>query len=211
MTTKTYIRSLFAQEDEMLQSISKGLDERGLPQISVPAEIGKTLYLLVKMVGAKNILEVGSLGGYSSIWLARGLPEEGKLISLELDEVHARFAEENIQKAGLGNKVRFIVGDANESIDELINNDEKYDFFFIDADKPNYLTYLEKAIQLSRPGSVIVADNLFQEGRVFDLNDESPSPVAIREFNQMIASDPRLDSIILPIGDGLGVCRVKGA
>lgn len=211
MSSKLYIRSLFAKEDNVLKSISSGLDERSFPQISVPAEIGKTLYLLVKIAGAKNILEVGALGGYSSIWLARALPKDGKVISLELDETHARFARENIQSAGLGDKVQFIVGDANESIEELIATGKKFDFFFIDADKSNYLTYLEKSIQLATPGAVIVADNLFQEGRIFDEQDESPSPVAIREFNLKISSDPRLDSIILPIGDGLGVCRVKGA
>lgn len=211
MGTKTYIRSLFAQEDNVLQSISTGLDERGFPQISVPPEVGKTIYLLAKIAGATNILEIGALGGYSSIWLARSLPSNGRLVSLELEETHAQFAEENLKKAGLEDQVTFLVGDANVRLDQLIEKGERFDFFFIDADKPNYLTYLEKAVQLSNPGAVIVADNLFQEGRIFDEDDDSPSPSAIRKFNLSISSNPRLESMILPIGDGLGVCRVSGA
>lgn len=209
MRETEYVRSLFVDEDEVLKSIASGLEEREMPQISVPPEVGKTLYLLAKMSGAKRVLEIGALGGYSTIWLARALPEAGKVISLEISQKHADFAAENVAKAGLEDRVAFLVGDAMKSLEELARKGERFDFVFIDADKPNYINYLEKAIQLSEPGAVIAADNLFQHGRIFDENDQAPSPRTIRKFNSQIAGDPRLESILLTIGDGLGVCRVK--
>lgn len=209
MREQAYVRSLFSQEDEVLQSIAPGLAERGFPQISVPAEVGKTLYLLAKLSGARRILEIGALGGYSTIWLARALPETGELVSLELKEEHAEFARENVAKAGLSDRVSFIVGNAKESLDQLVQADASFDFFFIDADKPNYLYYLKRAIQLASPHAVITADNLFQHGRIFDQSDKGTSPATIRQFNQRIAEHPQLESIILTIGDGLGICRVK--
>jgi predicted O-methyltransferase YrrM len=204
-----YVRSLFAPEDEVLQNIASGLDRRGMPQISVPPEVGKTLHLLAGLSGAKRVLEIGALGGYSTIWMARALPEDGQVVSLELKEEHAEFARENVAKAGLADRVTIIVGDAKESLDKLVQSREKFDFFFIDADKPNYPYYLEQAIKLASPNAVIAADNLFQHGRIFDESDQGPSPTTIRQFNRQIADDPRLESIILTIGDGLGVCRVK--
>ncbi|SFJ07693.1 O-methyltransferase [Thermoflavimicrobium dichotomicum] len=204
-----YIRSLFVKEDEVQRSIEQGLAERGMPQISVPPEVGQTLYLLAKIVGAKKILEIGALGGYSSIWLAKALPADGKLISLELKQEHADFALENVQKAGLGDKAEFRVGDAKELLESLKVEGEKFDFFFIDADKPNYVYYLEKAIELAQPGAIITLDNLLFGGRVLDPSDDNPAPNALRKVNQMLANDPRLESILLTIGDGVGLARVK--
>jgi predicted O-methyltransferase YrrM len=204
-----YIRSLFVREDEVLKQISSGLEARNMPQISVPPQVGKTLWLLARIAGAKRVLEIGALGGYSTIWLARALPEDGHVLSLELKEEHAEFAAENVKKAGLEARVTFMVGDARESLQKLAQAEERFDFFFIDADKPGYPDYLEMAIRLAEPGALITADNLFLQGRIFDENEQSISPVTIREFNRSIAEDPRLESILLPIGDGLGVCRVK--
>ncbi|UWE02793.1 O-methyltransferase [Laceyella sacchari] len=209
MREQEYVRSLFAQEDEVLKSIAPGLDERGMPQISVPPEVGKTLYLLARLSGAKRVLEIGALGGYSTIWLARALPADGQVISLELKEEHAAFARENVAKAGLADRVTIMVGDAKESLAKLVESQEKFDFFFLDADKPNNPYYLEQAIALASPGAVIACDNLFQRGRIFDESYQGPAPVTIRRFNRQLAEDPRLESIILTIGDGLGVCRVK--
>ncbi|RAL25906.1 O-methyltransferase [Thermoflavimicrobium daqui] len=209
MTANDYIRSLFVKEDEVQKSIEQGLTERNMPQISVPPEVGQTLYLLAKISGAKKILEIGALGGYSSIWLAKALPLDGKLISLELKQEHADFAIENIQKAGLDQKVSLLVGDASEILDRLEKNGEKFDFFFIDADKLNFVHYVEKAIQLSKPGAIITLDNLLLGGRILDEADQNPAPTAVRQVNQMIAQDPRLESMLLTIGDGLGIARVK--
>ncbi len=209
MQEKEYVRSLFVQEDEVLKGIAAGLAERDMPQISVPPEVGKTLYLLTKISGAKKVLEIGTLGGYSTIWLARALPEDGKVVSLELKQKHADFAMENLTKAGLDTRVSFMVGDAADSLSQLTQRNERFQFIFIDADKMNYLHYLEKAIELAEPGAIIAADNLFMGGKILDESYQGPSPVAVREFNRRIATDPRLESILLTIGDGLGICRVK--
>ena len=206
---QTYIRSLFVHEDAVLSSIEKGLQERGLPQISVPPEIGKFLYLLVKMSKAKRILELGTLAGYSTIWLARALPEQGTITTIDSRQEHTAFAKENIEKANLSKKVSFLVGEAKLVMDRFIEQNQRFDFFFIDADKLSYPEYLEKAIALSEPGAILVADNLLFHGRVLDESDQNDSPQRLRQTNQMLASDPRLESLLLPIGDGIGIARVK--
>lgn len=204
-----YIQSLFVQEDEILSSIKSGLKERGMPQISVLPEIGKFLYLLVKISNAKRILEIGTLAGYSTIWLARALPEGGTITSIEYKREHVAFAKENIKKANLMKKVSFKTGDAKQVMNELIQANESFDFFFIDADKSSYPEYVKKAISLSRPGAIITADNLFFHGRVLDESDQADSPQRLRQTNELLAHDPRLESLLLPIGDGIGIARVK--
>jgi predicted O-methyltransferase YrrM len=209
MNRENYIRSLFVREDEVLRSIAGGLADRGMPQISVPPETGKILYLLAKMCGARDILEIGALGGYSTIWLARALPKEGRLLSLELKEEHASFARENADRAGVGERVEFRIGDALELLEALEDEGTAFDFIFIDADKINYVRYLERAIRLARPGTVITADNVLQRGRVYDDSDRSSSTEAIRRFNEALSRDSRLEAMLLPIGDGLAVARVR--
>lgn len=207
---KEYIRKWFTgEEDDILKDISAGLQKRGWPQISVPPETGKMLYMLVRLSGAKNILEIGTLGGYSTIWMAKALPEHGKIWSLELDQDRIDFAGENVRQAGFEKQVRFIPGDAMGSLKKLEAANSRFDFFFIDADKRCYLQYLEKVISLAEPGAIITADNLFQGGRIFAAKDQSVSTRTISRFNRLIASDERLESFIVPVGDGLGVCRVK--
>jgi caffeoyl-CoA O-methyltransferase len=130
MNQVQYIRSLFAREDEVLRSIAGGLAARGMPQISVPPETGKTLYLLAKMCEARDILEIGALGGYSTIWLARALPREGRLLSLELREEHAAYARENVNRAGVGEQVEIRIGDAMELLTALEEEGASFDFLF---------------------------------------------------------------------------------
>ncbi|MRG27862.1 O-methyltransferase [Laceyella tengchongensis] len=156
MRDLTYIRELFAKEDEVLKSIPNGLAERGMPQISIPPEVGRTLYLLAKISGTTRILELGTLGGYSTIY--------------------------------------------------------RFDFFFIDADKPNFDHYLEKAISLAAPNAVIAMDNLLYFGdSVLDETNDNPILAKLRQVNQTLAQDPRIESMLLPIGDGLGIAKVKSA
>ncbi|EGL83126.1 O-methyltransferase family 3 [Caldalkalibacillus thermarum TA2.A1] len=209
MNTSDYIKTLFVQEDEVLKSVSASLAKNNMPQISVRGEAAKLLYLLVKISGAKNILEIGSLGGYSSIWLARALPDNGKLTSLELEPAYVEVAQNNVKKAGLEKKVMYIVGEARESLSRLISSGEKFDFFFIDADKENYDTYLELAIQCAAPGAIIAADNVLWDGKVLDPQNDEELTEAIRKFNEKAARDSRLESLLVPIGDGLLVSRVK--
>lgn len=209
---KEYIRKWFTgEEDDILKEIGAGLQKRGWPQISVPPETGKMLYMLIRLSRAENILEIGTLGGYSTIWMAKALPEHGKICSLELNQNHIDFAGENVRRAGFEKQVRFIPGDAMESLKKLEAANSRFDFFFIDADKPSYPQYLEKAIALAEPGAIITADNLFQGGQIFADQDQSISTRTISRFNRLIASDERLESFIVPVGDGLGVCRVKSS
>jgi len=204
-----YIRSLFVQEDAILASIEDGLEERGMPRISVPPEIGKFLYLLVKISGAEKILELGTLAGYSTIWLARALPEGGTVVTVDNRQEHTAFARENVQRANLSSKVSFQIGEGVKVMEQLLREKQQFDLFFIDADKLSYPQYIEKAIALSKPGAIIVADNLFFHGRVLDESDQNDAPQRLRQTNQLLAKHPQLESILLPIGDGIGVARVK--
>jgi len=204
-----YIRDLFVEEDDVLASIDSRLSSLGLPLISVPSEVGKWLTMMVRMTGAKQILEVGTLAGYSTICLIRGLNEYGHCTTIELKEEHAKLAREHLDKAGYLDCVTTLVGDASEQLANLIQEDKKFDFIFLDADKVNYPTYLEQVIQLSSPRTVIVIDNLLLGGRVLDEEDRHPAPTAVRKVTQMLASHSRLESILLPIGDGIGVAIVR--
>jgi caffeoyl-CoA O-methyltransferase len=207
-----YIEDLFAPQDEALEAAVRESQRAGLPEIQVSPNEGKLLRLLAEMVGARRILEIGTLGGYSTIHLGRVLPEDGTLISLEIDERHAEVARKNIERAGLEEKVGIRVGDARELLAELAGNDQgPFDLVFIDADKQGYPEYLEWALRLSRPGSLILGDNTIWGGTIIDPQDDSTR--AIHEFNERLARDPRLSAIILPLMrervDGLAIARVR--
>lgn len=207
-TMEQYIDNLYDQDVD-LQRVLDSIQAHDMPQISVPAGYGRMLTILVKMSHAKRVLEIGALGGYSGICLARGLGDDGTLLSLELKSEYADVARANLQSAGLGDKVSYQIGDAKQSLQQLIEAGEQFDFFFIDADKGAYPFYLQSALQLAVPGAIIVADNILQRGRVKDEQVTSPSVQAIREFNRLLTSDPRLDSTILPAYDGIAIARVK--
>ncbi len=207
-----YVEDLFAPQDAALEAALRESQRAGLPEIQISPNEGKLLQLLAEMVGARRILEIGTLGGYSAINLARAMAEKGTLISLEIDERHAEVARENIERASLGEKVEIRVGDARELLAQLAENDEgPFDLVFIDADKEGYPEYLEWSMRLSRPGSLILADNTIRGGSVLDPRDESAR--ATRDFNAKIASDPRLSAIVVPLirerVDGLAIARVR--
>jgi predicted O-methyltransferase YrrM len=208
MTREEYVLDI-VEEDEILQSVRRKIEERGIPAISVAPELGKLLTILVKTCGARRVLEIGALGGYSGICLARGLPDEGKLVSLELNEEYAAFAKSNLAAAGLGHKVEYRVGPAADSLAALAAEGQRFDFFFIDADKPNYPVYLQAAIGLANPGALIVADNVLLQDRVLDPDNHSPSPTAMRQFNAMLKADNRLEATLLPVRDGFAIARVR--
>ena len=208
----SYLEGLFAPPDPALEGALRRSRRAGLPEINVPPNEGKLLHLFAEIAGARRILEVGTLGGYSTIHLARALPEDGALISLELDERSAEVARENVAKAGLENKVEVRVGDARELLAEMVEDGAgPFDLTFIDADKESYPEYLTWALRLSRPGSLILGDNTIRGGSVLDPRDGSAR--ATREFNERIARDPRLSAIVLPIVreriDGLAIARVR--
>lgn len=205
---EAYIEALFPPDPD-LQRVLTGITERGMPEISVPTGYGRLLTLLVAMSEASRVLEIGALGGYSGICLARGLRPEGRLTSLELLQEYADTARDHLAAAGFGSQTEYVVGDATDSLELLKREGRRFDFFFIDADKGGYPRYLEAAIGLAEPGAVIVADNTLLRGRVADPLRTGPSVLAMREFNRMLSEDPRLSGTLLPAYDGLAVMRVK--
>ena len=208
-----YIERLYVPPDESLTQNLKDAATAGLPVINVSPNEGKLLYLIAKMCRAKRILEIGTLGGYSTTWLARALPVDGKLITLELDAKHATVARHSLDRAGVSNRVEIRVGRAVDSLRTLIDHVETpFDLIFIDADKPSYPDYLTLAMQLTRPGTIILADNVIRNGRVLDAQATDANARGARAYNAAIAAHPRLESIVLPIIrenlDGLAISIV---
>ena len=209
-----YIEALLIPSDEALAENLRKAQEADLPTINVSPNEGKLLYLITKIAGAKRVLEIGTLGGYSTTWLARGLPADGKVITLELDPKHAEVAGRNLERAGMASRVEVRVGRATETLRQMIDRREApFDLIFIDADKMSYVEYLDLALQLSHAGTVILADNLIRNGRVIDDLPADESARGAKAFNDALAVNQRLDSIILPIIgdtlDGLSISMVK--
>jgi predicted O-methyltransferase YrrM len=183
-----YLVEALLKRDEILDQALSDSRAAGLPAINVAPNQGKLLQLLAEMVGATRILEIGTLGGYSTIWLARALPPDGRLITLEYEPKHAEVARRNIQRAGLADRVEVKVGPAIETLPSLRG---PFDFSFIDADKASNPGYFAWALKLSRPGSVIVVDNVVRDGRVVDAKGDEAIQ-GIRRMNAMIAAEPRV-------------------
>jgi len=210
-----YIEGLFVPPDAALEQNLVDAQAAGLPAIAVAPGQGRMMYLLAKMANAKRILEIGTLGGYSTTLLARALPKDGKVVTLEFSPLHATVARKNLDRAGVGDLVDIRIGRATETLDKMIAAKEaSFDFVFIDADKTGYVGYLHQVLQLSHSGTVILSDNLIRHGAVlpgFDSPDKDA--VAVSEFNKLIASHPRLESILLPIVkgkiDGMAISLVK--
>ncbi len=210
-----YIDNLFVPRDEALEQNLKDAEAAGLPAIAVSPDQGRMMYILVKMAGAKRILEIGTLGGYSTTLMARALPPDGKVVTLELKPANAAVARKNLDRAGIGHMVEIRVGPASETLDKMIAaGEEPFDFVFIDADKTGYVGYLNQVLQLSHSGTVILGDNLIRHGDVLP-GAAAPDEMAlgVRAFNELIASHPRLESILIPIVkgkiDGMSISRVK--
>ena len=198
---REYILNLFVKQDEALTFTWEDTHQKGLPAISVKPDEGRFLQLLVRICGAAKAVEIGTLGGYSGIWIARGLPPGGKLVTLEKEPYHAEIAREHFKRAGVENQVEIRVGDAHKLLGE-ISGEGPVDFVFIDAEKPGYETYFEWAIEHVRMGGVIAAHNAFRSGSVLDEDATDESTQAIKAFNRRIAAEPRVMSTIYPAGDG---------
>lgn len=206
-----YLTDTVVQPDAALQAALDASDAAGLPQISVSAAHGKLLQLLARLVGARRILEVGTLGGYSTIWLARALPAGGKLISLEALERHAAVARSNLGRAGLSHLVEIRVGQA---LDTLPSVEGPIDLTFIDADKQNNAEYFRWALKLSRPGSVIVVDNVVRDGAVIREESRDAAVQGVRRLLELIAAEPRVSATaVQTVGakgyDGFAVALVS--
>ncbi|WP_351232042.1 O-methyltransferase [Streptomyces sp. NPDC002133] len=188
-----YFIEHLAPADDALDAAVAASDAAGLPQIAVAANQGKLLHLLALTQGARSILEIGTLGAYSTIWLGRALPADGRLVSLEYSPAHAEVARANLAGAGLDKTVEVRVGAALDSLEQLeAEGAGPFDFFFIDADKVNNPNYVEWAVKLSRPGSLIVVDNVVREGAVADASSDDPAVRATRRMVELVGQHPRL-------------------
>jgi caffeoyl-CoA O-methyltransferase len=197
-TVDKYISDLFIKPDEALTAAEQSHKLENIPLINVSPNLGKLLNLFVKLSNAKKILEVGTLAGYSTIWMAKALPADGKLISLELDPRHAEVARKNIHRAGLSSRVEIRIGKAIDLLPQLV--EEKagpFDMIFIDADKPPYAEYFEWALKLSRSGTLIIADNVIRDGKVLDPNHEDPMVKGVQRFNKALAASGKVSATIL--------------
>ncbi|MGP0585057.1 O-methyltransferase [Paenibacillus timonensis] len=208
LTPEQYGDELYAK-DEVLERVTQSIADSGMRDVSIAPGYGRLLTLLVKLAGAKNVLEIGALGGYSGICLARGLSTGGRLLSLELKKENAELAQANLREAGFEQVAGYMVGPALDSLQTLQERGERFDFFFIDADKENYPNYLEYAIKLANPGALIAGDNILLRGRTLNEDKNGPSVQAMRRFNETIARDERLISTLLPAYDGLALAMVK--
>lgn len=210
-----YLDGLFAPADAALEAALAGSSAAGLPSIQVSATQGKLLHLLVRALNARRVLEIGTLGGYSTIWMARGLRPGGRLVTLEVDAKHAAVARANVDRAGVGTLVDLRLGPALESLPALANDGAPFDFTFIDADKPNIPAYFDWAVRLSRPGALIVVDNVIRDGEVADAASTDPAVQGVRRFNEAAAADARVSlTTIQTVGakgyDGFALALVLG-
>ncbi|WMX47279.1 O-methyltransferase [Streptomyces roseicoloratus] len=209
-----YFTDLLARDDEALTAALADSTAAGLPEIAVAPNQGKLLHLLVAAQGARNVLEIGTLGGYSTIWLARALPADGRLVTLEYDPKHADVARGNLARAGFDKTVEMRVGPALDTLPLLEQEGAgPFDFVFIDADKVNNPHYVAWALKLSRPGTLIVVDNVVRGGKVATAHPDDPAVTGTREMFDLVAAEPRLDATALQtVGtkgyDGLLIARV---
>jgi predicted O-methyltransferase YrrM len=186
-----FIGDLLIGDDRALQAALKASDAAGLPAIALSPPQAKLLHLIARIRGARRILEIGTLGGYSTIWLAMALPDDGHLISLELEPRYAEVARANAERAGLAGLIEIRVGAALQSLRELIDEGAgPFDLTFIDADKPSTPEYFQLALELSRPGSVIVADNVVRDGALVDPDSQDPGALGMRRFHELLSRTP---------------------
>lgn len=210
-----YIEELLIHQDEALNKAEASLEEEKMPFISVSPNQGKFLQLMALSCNAKRILEVGTLAGYSTIWMARALPENGELISIEFEPHHAEVAKKNIARAGLDSKVKIITGKATDALEKMIENKtEPFDMIFIDADKPPYTEYFQLALKLAHKGTVIIADNVIRNGDVLDNNSSDEKVLGVQRFNKFLSECKEVNAtIIQTVGvkeyDGMAIAVVK--
>ncbi len=195
-----YARALYAPEDRVLVEIRERQERAGLPPISISADEAQIIAVLLEAVGAKRVLEIGTLGGYSGVWIARALKPGGTLTTIEIDPATAQVARETFQAAGVGDRVNVVEGDARTIVAKL---DPPFDAVFIDADKASLETYFHDAMRLLRVGGLLLCDNVFLDGRVVVDADRKPDVEGVRAFNRLASSDSRLKAAVIPVRDGL--------
>ncbi len=198
--TLEYIRKLFAAEDDVLAAVRQRHSAEGLPAVHISSDEGKLIAVLLRAVGARRVLEVGTLGGYSGIWIARALPPDGKLITIEHDSKHVDAARRAFAEADVSHKIELLEGDAREVLPRLT---PEFDAVFVDADKEPLALYYREAMRLLKVGGLLLCDNALLDKRVVDRADDAADVRGVREFNRLAASDVGLAATIIPIRDGL--------
>jgi predicted O-methyltransferase YrrM len=212
-----YVSDVLVGHDDALEAALFESERAGLPAISVAPNQGKMLWMFARLLGARHILEIGTLGGYSTIWLARGLSPGGRVVTLEADPRHAEVARRNLDRAGVGDRVEVVVGPALDTLSGVeARAAGPFDLFFIDADKPSIPEYFRWALRLARPGSLIVVDNVVRGGAVADAESRDESVRGVRRFNELVAAEPRVTATaIQTVGvkgyDGFALALVDGA
>jgi predicted O-methyltransferase YrrM len=201
-----YIVDNFAAEDDLLRNMPKDAEKQGVPMIHISPEQGKFLQVLIKAINAKKVLEIGSLFGYSTVWMARALPPGGKVISLEMNPLHVKVTRMNAERAGLSEKVDVRQGKALDLL-KTLDADAPFDLAFLDAVKDEYVDYVDHALRLVRPGGLIIGDNASAHGDVWKTppSENGDTIRAMRAFNKRMATDPRLTSVLVPISDGMAI------
>ena len=190
-----YLTAALHEPDPVLDAALHEASAAGLPPIQVSPNLGKLLHLLARLAGARRILEIGTLGGYSAIWLGRALSAGGRMVSLEINPAHATVARANLERAGLDEVVEVRLGRALDSLEALAGEGgEPFDFVFIDADKPSNADYFEWALRLTRPGSAIVVDNVVREGAVADLSSDDEAVLGVRRLHDLLHENPRVSA-----------------
>ncbi len=213
---ESYFNKLLIPSDPILEAATKAIDAAGIANVSVTPNEGKLLWLLARMQGARNILEIGTLGGYSTIWFARALAPGGRIITLEFNPKHAAVARENIARAGLTEMIEVRVGPALDSLPVIVDEGRgPFDLIFIDADKKSNWEYFEWALKLSRRGSLIIVDNVVRDGAVVDASSTDPDIRGVRRFMEMLAKEKRVSATALQtVGskgyDGFAIALVIG-
>jgi predicted O-methyltransferase YrrM len=204
--TEAFIARLFAPEDPDLRRIREAMKDEGLPDIALPATTARTVQLLLRLIGARKVLEVGTLAGYSALWIARALPSDGRLTTIDRDPARSALAGRLLSRAGVSERVELKVGNAGELLRRM-GPEGGWDAVFLDADKEGLPEYLTEARRLLRPGGLLLVDNALWKGKVVDPGASDEATVAIREALVTAAGDPALDATLLPVGDGLLVAR----
>jgi predicted O-methyltransferase YrrM len=211
----SYLGEVLVRQDRHLDAAVAASDAAGLPPIQVSPPQGKLLAILIEMMGAKSVLEVGTLGGYSTIWMAKSLPANGRLVTIEIDPKHAEVAQQNFNRAGLGDKIELRTGNARDILPDMIDDGAgPFDFVFIDADKASNPDYFGWALEMSRPGTVIIVDNVIREGHIIEADSEDASVKGVRRLNEVMAGNPRVTVTALQtVGvkgyDGFSVALVR--
>ena len=195
-----YVQTLFAPEDAALASVPKRQEKEGLPAIQISPVEGKLIAVLLRAIGARRVLEIGTLGGYSGVWMARALAPGGRLTTLEIDAKHAAVARRSFQEAGVADRAEVREGSAADILPRLT---ERFDAIFVDADKESYPFYYEQSMRLLRVGGLLLCDNAYRDGKVADPRNHEQGVDAVRQFNLLAARDKRLSSTIIPVRDGL--------